>query len=365
MNRRTVLIGGGSIIAAGAIGSVVVKNQIGSMSGYEELSRAIRNPLGLKSGDRELIRYATLAANGHNTQPWKFRIIKRGFEILPDFTRRTPVVDPDDHHLFASLGCAAENLMIAATAQGRSSVLRFDPTAEGKLIIETSTVGTKEDLLLTAIPKRQSTRCDYNGQLASLADLQRLAASAKVAGVEVVLITDKSNMARVRDLVIAGNSAQMANAAFVAELKQWIRFNPRSAAALRDGLFAGLSGNPTLPSWLGPTMFDIAFKPDTENDKYARQIDSSSGVAIFLAEKNDPEHWVQAGRACQRFALQATALGMKTAFINQPVEESGLRGELASFAGLPGHRPDILMRFGYGPALPMSMRRDVDAVIVS
>ncbi|MGH1559991.1 hypothetical protein ACRAWD_24530 [Caulobacter segnis] len=32
----------------------------------------------------------------------------RAIEILPDLSRRTPVVDPDDHHLFVSLGCALE-----------------------------------------------------------------------------------------------------------------------------------------------------------------------------------------------------------------------------------------------------------------
>lgn len=53
---------------------------------------------------RELIRYATLAASSHNTQPWKFRIRKDRITILPDFSRRCPVVDPDDSHLFKSLG---------------------------------------------------------------------------------------------------------------------------------------------------------------------------------------------------------------------------------------------------------------------
>ena len=48
---------------------------------------------------RELVRQATLAASSHNTQPWKFRVAEQSITILPDFTRRTPVVDPDDHHL--------------------------------------------------------------------------------------------------------------------------------------------------------------------------------------------------------------------------------------------------------------------------
>ena len=111
-------------------------------------------------------------------------------------------------------------------------------------------------------------------------------------------------------------------------------------------------------------MFDRMFNVDTENEKYARQIQSSGGLAVFVGARDDQEHWVQAGRACQRFALQATALGLKHAFIDQPVEVAGLRPELAALVGLPGRRPDIVMRFGLGPTLPFSARRPVAAVLV-
>jgi hypothetical protein len=84
---------------------------------------------------------------------------------------------------------------------------------------------------------------------------------------------------------------------------------------------------------------------------------------VFASQKDNPEHWVLAGRACQRFALKATAMGMKHAFINQPVEVPSLRPILAALIGMPGRRPDILMRFGYGPSLPYSARRPVEAVL--
>ena len=51
----------------------------------------------------DLVRYATLAASSHNTQPWLFKIEPRRIVILPDLSRRCPAVDPDDHHLFARL----------------------------------------------------------------------------------------------------------------------------------------------------------------------------------------------------------------------------------------------------------------------
>ena len=67
---------------------------------------------------RELVRYATLAASSHNTQCWKFKLEQNQISILPDLQRRCPAVDPDDHHLYASLGCAIENLLQASQAFG-------------------------------------------------------------------------------------------------------------------------------------------------------------------------------------------------------------------------------------------------------
>ena len=170
-------------------------------------------------------------------------------------------------------------------------------------------------------------------------------------------------MDRVRDLVVAGNSVQLADAAFMRELKAWLRFSPQRAMQTGDGLFSATTGNPVLPEWLGPLILDLVLKAPADNEKYARQITSSAGIAVFVAAKDDQEHWVLAGRACQRFALQATALGLKHAFINQPVEVPGVRPDLAALVGLPGRRPDIVMRFGYGPALPYSARRPGEAVL--
>src|SRR5688500_2606757 len=86
-----------------------------------------RNELGRARVDSSsLVRCATLAASSHNTQPWKFRHEGNGIIILPDPSRRCPEVDPDDHHLFASLGCATENLALAAEAAGLRANVTFD-----------------------------------------------------------------------------------------------------------------------------------------------------------------------------------------------------------------------------------------------
>ena len=363
MNRRQILTGGGAVLIAGAGATYFGLRQMGSMDEYNALVAATRAALTERPEIRDLIRYATLAASGHNTQPWRFRASETEMEVLPDFSRRTPIVDPDDHHLFVSLGCAVENLSLAAKAAGRPGDVRFDPANDGSVALSFASGAPAMSDLFQAIPLRQSTRAEFDGGTIPASDLRALSTAAEVAGVDLALITERPAVDRVRDLVVAGNTAQIADAAFVRELKGWLRFSPREAIETGDGLFSAASGSPTLPAWLGPLAFDWAFTADAENEKYTRQIASSAGIAVFVAQKEDREHWVLAGRACQRFALQATALGLKCSFINQPVEVAGLRPELAALVGLPGRRPDIVMRFGSGAPLPFSARRPVEAVL--
>jgi hypothetical protein len=94
---------------------------------------------------------------------------------------------------------------------------------------------------------------------------------------------------------------------------------------------------------------------------------SSAGVAVFVATGDagtDPRaRWVAVGRAFERFALQATTLGIRTAHLNMPVEVAAIRPRFAQALGLGAQRPDLVVRFGRGPALPPSLRRPVQAVL--
>lgn len=363
MRRRQVLIGGGAIGATLVLGGGAVYRESVSLDEYEAAVSRTRAELRQDPSTAELIRYATLAANGHNTQPWRFRITDEGIAILPDFSRRTPVVDPDDHHLFVGLGCAAENLAIAAASRGRSGAVSFKPENGGSLLVLTDVGPGEHGDLIAAIPKRQSTRAEYDGRPLASSELRALEAAADVPGVETIFIVDRPRLVQARDLVVAGNSAQMTDPAFVRELRKWLRFSPKRALETGDGLFSASSGNPVAPEWLGKRMFDLFFRASSENEKYARQMDSSAGLIVFVADGDNPEHWIKAGRACQRFALTATSMGLKCAFVNQPVEVAGLRPELASLLGFAGRRPNLVLRVGRGPSLPFSARRPVAAVL--
>ncbi len=84
---------------------------------------------------------------------------------------------------------------------------------------------------------------------------------------------------------------------------------------------------------------------------------------MILASEASPRGWVLAGQTAQRFTLEATRLGVSFAFVNQAVEVTRLRPELAALVGARGRRPDLVLRVGHGPEMPRSLRRAVSEVI--
>ncbi|MDO8877067.1 MAG: Tat pathway signal protein [Pseudolabrys sp.] len=307
------------------------------------------------------MRFATLAANSHNSQPWKFSVAEDRITIHADFARRCPAVDPDDHHLFVSLGCATENLVHAAEFIG----LKAEPVfTDDTIVIRLTATAPKQSPLFSAITQRQCTRASYDGKPVDNISLRLLERACVEPGVSAIAITDRMQMRNVGDYVEQGNSAQMRDKAFMTELVDWMRFSKTDAAAKMDGLFTAASGNPALPSWLGRPLLRFFFTESGENKKYREHIASSAGIMVISSDADDRRHWVAAGRACQRFALQATALGLKYAFINQPVEVPELRPQFAAYLGLGARRPDLVLRFGYGPSLPRSLRRPPEQVTI-
>lgn len=374
-NRRELIAAGVSAATVGmgraAVAtslSVAGCSQAAGAESYESVVSRIWRvgppaPLAGRELATELVRCATLAPSSHNTQCWKFAIDDHGITILPDLTRRCPAVDPDDHHVFVSLGCAAENLIQAARAHGLRGEAEFDEATSAVRIMLSPTAREATELF-SAIALRQSTRAEYDGKPVGSDELKRLQAAALSDRVRMLVLTDRPDIETVLDFVIQGNSAQMNDKAFVDELRTWIRFNGADAVRLGDGLFSRSSGNPEVPAWLGSLMFGLFFTPKSENDKYMKHLRSSAGVAVFVGVREDRAHWIEVGRSYERFALQATALGIRTAHVNMPVEVASLRPKFAEAIGLGSTRPDLVIRFGRGPTLPASVRRPVQSVLV-
>ncbi len=320
----------------------------------------------MSAQSKQLIRYAVLAPSGHNTQPWKFSIKEDVIRIFPDYSRRLPAVDPDDRELFISLGCALENLVVSARYAGFDPEIDYFPTSdEESIVVRMKPSSVKPDeTLFKAIPVRQCTRNEYNGQPLPSEDMKKIEGLQKEAGVGTMIFTDPKEIEKLIEIVKEGDNIQMNDKAFVKELKSWIRFSDREALKTRDGLSSRAGGNPIAPQWLGNILMDFFAGGKSQGDKDRKMAMSSSGMILFVSEKSDKRAWVAVGRTWERYALTSTALAVKSAFLNQPAEIGSLAGRLQGYLSLGSSRPQLLARFGYSDFMPYSLRRPVEAVLV-
>lgn len=311
---------------------------------------------------RTLIRYATLAASGHNTQPWKFAIHDDMIEIHPDYSRRLPAVDPHDRELWISLGCALENLLVAARAVGYAPEVTY-PNVDDAIRIRLAVDTSQPSSLFEAIKVRQNTRSEYDGQPIKAEDLKEVQVMSVEPGVVLHYVLEPAQRERVLEYVNEGNLIQYADKPFVDELVHWLRFNKREAISSLDGLFTRSSGNAEVPRWLG-RLFVTSTSPQQQADIDSKKLRSSPGTVVIAAVSDDKAAWIRTGQVYERLALKLTSLNIKSAFLNQPIEVPALRSQFQSAMGLNATVPQLLIRFGYADAMPRSLRRPIDQVIV-
>ena len=169
MNRRVLLrsLGVAGIGLAGAsLWRVESNHVLGAGDGpayapWQEWQQAGTNP------SEQFVRAAVLAANPHNTQPWKFHLLPEGVDVYADTSRRIGAIDPLFREMHIGVGCAVENLLLSAEAAGYSwSFDRAAPAADGTLqpvvrILLNKDATRHASDLCAAIPKRHTNRAPY------------------------------------------------------------------------------------------------------------------------------------------------------------------------------------------------------------
>lgn len=315
---------------------------------------------------KEILNYTIMAPSGHNTQPWKFKVEGNNIKMYPDFSRRLPAVDSTNRELFISLGCALENLTLAANEFGYDTNIAFEFSTEGPEYININlTKGQpKHSALFKAIPIRQCTRNKYDGVKVIDSKLQKIKETCVQDGADVIIYANSPDVEKMLLLIKEGNTIQFKNKQFLGELKSWIRFSKSEAEEKKDGLRSASLDNPSVPRWLGSLFMDLFLTVNSQNDKDEENVRSSAGLLLITTKNDDKESWINAGRVYQRFALLAASMNIKNAFMNQPVEVNELKIKLKKDFSLDGRSPQLLVRFGYSTTMPVSKRRNLEDVLL-
>jgi len=278
------------------------------------------------SGVRRVVAAGVLACNPHNTQAWRFTVAGDVIDVHSDPARRMPRNDASAREHFAGLGCAVENMVIAAGPAGFTPEVTLFPdgTASDYVArVELRPGGSGSDRMLAeAIPRRHTNRGPYTGEPVDPSGFADQA--SRIDGAGVHWITDRAARDRLGALYVEATEAITADADQSSEAFGWFRNDRGDIDRHRDGLTLdgqGLSGL---------TLFAAKVLPAqsrTDGDafwvKATRDVHTATAAAygiITVGDVADRTAQVTGGRLLARMHLAATSLGLGFHHMNQITE---------------------------------------------
>jgi nitroreductase len=310
---------------------------------------------------RSALSLAVRAPSVHNSQPWQWRVGEHSLHLYSDPDLHLPHTDPDARDMLLSCGAALNHCVVAFAALGwQSKVHRLpNPDEHHRLAsIELYRYPASEvDITLAAaIPRRRTDRRHYSPWPVPPGDLALMGARAARAGVTLRRVDELDSL---KNLVSQSAMRHASDYDYLAELATW---------SGRYGATAGVPARSTPESDPTAAIPGRAFAGAVLTQ--TRDVDPAADNAVVIAlgtAADDDVSRLRAGEATSWVLLTATALGLASCPITEPLELAETRAAVrADVFGADGY-PQMLLRIGWAPVnadpLPSTPRRALSEVV--
>jgi nitroreductase len=307
----------------------------------------------------ELLRVATLAPSMHNTQPWRFRVLRASqtIELSADPSRMLKYGDPHGRAVHIACGAAVLNLRLAIAVAGREPVVRLLPDPGRPQLLAALRLGgpyrpgEADTDLHAAIAARHTNRGPFSNRRVPPGVLAELVQAASTEGATLHL-PGHAETARLLYLVSDAEQDLLADPGYRAELARWAGGNRD-----RDGI-PGSALGPRDPAGQTPVR---DFTPDRHQPLGYAWFEESPQLAVLSTACGTRKDWLRAGHALQRVLLTATTHGIAAAPLTQPLETAD--AWLVRDPRSGSEQPQMILRLGYGLPVPATPRLPVTDVL--
>ncbi|GAA4370131.1 Acg family FMN-binding oxidoreductase [Agromyces bauzanensis] len=389
LTRRRLLawigIGAGGVIAAGGAGAAVRGALNGVWSSGQGEPYELWHQWESLTGVEAIVAAGVLAASPHNTQPWQFTVAGETVEVRSDPMRMMPVTDPASREHHAGLGCAVENMAVAARRQGLDTGVTVVPAAADPELVARVTfvpgapMSVEDRTRAAAIPRRHSDRGPYTDTPVDadvLAGFEALAGAGEQA--RLLVIAGATARAAIGELIVRATQAIVDDAEQSAEGFSWFRNDRADIDRYRDGLTLDGQGLDEV------TLAFAKILPASsreDGDRFwlntTRDVATKTAAAygiVVVDDVYDPVLQFAGGRLLERAHLHATELGLSFQHMNQVTERidraratgsrDALTADWTAALGIPAEQALVAFRLGHPTRTPRpSPRRAVTDVV--
>lgn len=271
---------------------------------------------------RALVKAATLAPSGGNTQPWHYEFRDDALHALLERGRINAGLDFDFAACYLAHGAAVENMVLHATTMGLGAQVEFVPERPGndlvcrvRFVVEPTITA---DPLAGAIARRVTNR--RLGARTPLLHEHRsaLERAASERGARLIVLDDPSALSEAAEILAATDRLSFLNKVLHRAIMSEMRWDAAEVERSRDGLdattlelsAADLAAFRVMSNW-GAMQFVGRFGGGRALEQPARKaIAAASALCLLTRPGTSNESYFQGGRALQRVWLRATELGL-------------------------------------------------------
>jgi len=293
------------------------------------------------SGDRLkfLIQYAVLAPSVYNMQPWIFSLDGDTIQVFIDTTRWQQAVDAEQHDLHLSIGCALENLLIAAYHFGYRYQVDYFPSpthpmlaAVVRLKAVDADVSPLEDPLFEAIQHRSTDHRIFSAEPVPSHMIARLTKCCTETGIALYTTSDRELLRHVDALTLQADAVKFVDPAY----RQVIAYCIKQKVFDTDWLLTKLSQL---------AASHLRLTSHRAKDEY-QILKGAPVLGILVSETDDRLTQLKVGQVFERIFLTAVSLGLRVEPVTHVLQVPETKSALAALPLIHGLIPQILFRLG-------------------